>query len=575
MKRTCISLLAVALTLAGACKKDSDKKKDSEAPGASRASVPTDDQPTPVTDLAPSRTDNATIDYSFLAPVPADSPFLVAMLRPMPSDFLSYLQKGIAPLTGFAQIGLSAAREKETDPLGRAILDEIDGKLSIEGMHSLGITVTPKMAMYAIGLSFAVRMELADGKTFAAVLNRIEKKSGKTLPRASLGAVSYRYFEEDEGSIAIAIIGNQLVVGIMHVDAKKHVLPVLLGAQKPEKSMADAGTVQGIVNKYKLMGMAVGYIDTVAVARLFTGQTSGASKAIVEASIKDMPSLSPVCQSEIAQLAAAAPRMVFGYQGATAKSYESIVSLELRSDLAKDMAGLHSQGVDASKLLADKPVVAVSLALSLDKGKEWLHRKVKEIANQPFKCEHFAEFNANMAEGATELQAPLPPFLQGAHGFLAVAKELRMNGEMPTGKGYMALGVNDPMALLTEMQKDRPALASAKFAKGKPTNISLGMLGLPDATVLPGDRWLSVALGDGMTETASATLASKNPSNGPFFVMGYDYVELMRLSAKINPGGNMIAANMVDFFGKFLGYSTTSLYFTDDGILGRMKTVIE
>lgn len=573
MKRTCISLLAVTLTLAGACKKDSENKKESADPGGARPTAPADDQPSPVADV-PSRGDNATIDYDFLASVPADSPFLLAMLRPMPSDFLSYLRAGIAPFTGMAQLGISAAKD-EADPLGRAILDELDGKLSVEGMNSLGITVSPKVAMYAIGLSLAVRVELSDGQKFAAMLDRIEKKGGQALPRSKLGSVSYRHFEEDEGSLAIAVVGNQLVIGLMHVDAREHVLPVLLGIEKPAKSMADAGTVQGLVSKYRLMGMAVGFIDTVALTRLLTGQVSGRSKKILEASVKDMPQLSPVCHSEITQLAAAVPRMVFGYENASSRSYSSVLSLELRSDLAKDLATLQSSGVDFDKLSAGKPVVVMGAALSLDTGKDWLQKKMTEIAAKPFQCEHFSDANRDMAQAATEIQAPLPPAVAGGHGIFAVVTELAMAGGTPTGKGYGALGVGDPMALLEEMKKDTPPLANANIVKGEPATVPVGMPGVPSATVLADDRWLSVAIGDGMTSAMTSALASKSKASSPFLVVGYDYAELVKLSAQMDPGGNPFGARMATMMGKFLGYSTTSLYFTDDGILGRMKTVVE
>ena len=100
------------------------------------------------------------------------------------------------------------------------------------------------------------------------------------------------------------------------------------------------------------------------------------------------------------------------------------------------------------------------------------------------------------------------------------------------------------------------------------------MPGLPSATVLAGDRWLSVAIGDGMTEAMTAVLQSKSAASAPFVSMSYDYAALMKLSVQMDPGGNPFAARFADLIGKFLGYSTTSLHFTNDGILGRLQTRI-
>ena len=575
MKRTCISLLAVALTFAGACTKNSDdKKKEGEGPGAARSTAPTDES-APVADTPQrSAVDNATIDYSFLAPVPADTPFLLAMLRPFPNDFLSYLRDGLTPLTGMAQLGISAARDG-AEPMSRAILDELNGNLSVEGMKKLGITVTPKLAMYAIGWSLAIRVELADGKTFAAVLDRIEKNGGQAMPRGELGGISYRYVADKDGLFVVAIVGDQLALGVMHAAARDHVLPVLLGTEKPEKSMADAGTVQGLVSKYKLLGMAMGYFDSPALARMIMGQVSGRSKKIRDVSNGDMPEISAVCQNEITQLVGAVPRLIFGYQNVSAKGYESVFSVELRADLAREMASLQSASVDLDKLMAGQPVLAVGATLSLDAGKAFVEKKFGEFAAKPFQCEFMSDLNRDIGEAAADVKTPLPPFVAGAHGLIAVMKELQITGDKPTGKGFAALGVSDPVAAFKEMQKRNPELRTGSLEKGKSMEVPLENMPGISATVRADDRWLSFAIGEGMSDAVSSMLASKGSAKGPFFVVSYDYGALMKLGAKMSPDNdNPMIVRMTEMLGKFLGYSSTALYFTDDGVVGRARTVI-
>jgi hypothetical protein len=568
MKRTCISLVALSLLCATACSKDKDKDE------AGEAATPGGETPQPLAEIpGPAGNTGAALDDSLLGYVPADSPFVVAVLRPLPGDFVDYMAKGMGPLAELMQMALTMSRQEEEDPLTRALADEIDGKISRAGFESLGFTMTPRMVFYAIGWSVAMRVELRDGKSVSALIDRIEQKSGSSLPQAELRGVRYREFVEDDVALVIAVIDNYLVAGVMHENARAKVLPVLLGLEKPEKNMAQAGTVRAAIAKYKLLGVGTGVLDAQAVARMLTGQATGLSKEIMDASQVDLPQLSEVCKKEFNDMAGAVPRMVFGYQSASAKGYEGLMSVELRPDLAKELAALQTASLDLERLIAGQPLFAMGAAMELDNAIAWLKGTVKRMTSQPYQCEHLQEFNQGLEEMAQGLSQPLPPFVGGAHGIGVVLDKLEMSGFAPSGEGFAVLGVADPMALLDMAKKEAPPLAGIKLEKGKPIDVPIGLPGMDKATLLIKDRWLGASVGSSMTESMTSFMASRSNARSPFMVFAYDYKALMKLSQGMNPesmGG--MDAQFAEIIGNLMGYSTMSMHFTTDGVLTRVKT---
>lgn len=561
-----ISLAALGLMCAAGCdKKDKDK--------AGEAAASAGEAPQPLTDIpGPAGNAGATLDDSLLAYVPADSPFVVSVLRPLPGEFIDHLAKNMAPLAGLMEMGMSMAMQEEADPLARALLSEIDGKISRAGFESMGFTLTPRMVFYAIGFSLAMRVELRDGKSLSALIDRIEQKSGSSLPQAELGGVHYRELVKDDVALIAAVIDDYLVAGVMHQNARAKVLPVLLGLEKPAKNMAQAGTVRAVMDKYKLLGVGTMFVDVPAVARMLTGQATGLSKEIMDASQVDL-ALSDVCKQEFTDMAGAVPRLVVGYQELSAKGYESVMSVELRPDLAKELAALQTASLDLDKLIAGQPLFAMGVAMEIDKAVAWAKGTVKRMTSQPYRCEHLQEFNEGLQEMAEGLKQPLPPFVSGAHGMGMVLNKLELGGLMPSGEGYAVLGVADPVALLELAKKEAPPLAGVKPEKNKPIEVPIGMPGLDKATLLVKDRWLGVAVGSSMTEAMTSFMASKSNARSPFMVFAYDYKALMKLSLSMDPESAAgMEAQMIDMIGNLVGYTTTSFNFTTDGVLARVKS---
>lgn len=545
-RQLCISLLALTLGLSGACKKDGASTLENQA-----------------LDEAASR------GPSILDHVPADSPFVFSAIVPMPQEISDLIARVMGPLGDFFQSKINDMRREVDDPLGRALLDEIDGKLTREGLASLGISLRPRAAFYAIGWSLAARIELADGKKLAQAMDRIEAKGGRAAPRATFEGIEYRFFTEDDVTFVFAIVGNYAVAGLMHTSARDKVLPVLLGKTMPAQSIRPA--VQSAMADYKLKGYSTMYVDSRAIVRMLTGEASPLSKEIMAVSEVELPGLSAVCRKELAAMAEVAPRLVLDYQEVTAKSMRWLMALELRPDLARELAGLRSSALALTELVKGNPLMAFGVNLDVNAALGWVRQKSAAMARDPYQCEFLAELNQGIAEAARELETPIPPFVSGFKAFGLVIKDFDTQGAMPTGQGYAVINMANPMALIDMAKAFVPQLAGVTVKPdGKPVSIALGLPGLGSVDLVVRDSWLGVAMGPGMTEALVSLIGARPGQSGPFAVFSYDYQSMMKKTGQLNAAGPA-EQRMMEAITGMTGLGFIEMHFTERGLMFEQK----
>ncbi|HWN66326.1 MAG TPA: hypothetical protein VNM90_01740 [Haliangium sp.] len=541
----CAITVAVALGLAGAA----CGKKDAKEPGA-----------------IPSGPD-AWVHY-----IPADSPLVVASLEPMPQGMVDWLAEGFGPLAATLQTKLSEELAQSSDEKERAILTELDGKLSRQGMAEIGVSLNPRFAVYSIGFSIAMRLELADGQRFRAFIERLEKASGESMERGALEGVEYLGGGDDEVSVVIAIPGNELIVGFMPTKARTDVLPLLLGVQRPDKSVADTGVLPKLIDKYELSGVSPGYFDTQALVRMLSGRGSAVSAATLAAAGADLSSVAtPTCQKELDSLAEIAPRFVFGYTKIAPPRLETRGVLELRKDIARDLAGVQTPVHGLGDPLKDRRMFAFGVGVDLDKLLAWVGDKAKGVGASPYQCPALAELNSTMGEidrNFGSLRASMPAFAAGFRGMTVVLQDLQVGGDTPTGSGYAAVGVAQPMALLDMVRGYIPEMASVQVKPGgAPTAVTTGMPGLDPMYLTVQGSWLGAAVGKGMADQMSAALRTEPASGGPFAVFAYDYGRFLSMMQSemgdMDPEERQIVQALVQMFG----FSVTRLRFEAHGLV--------
>lgn len=508
--------------------------------------------------------------------VPADAAFVIANYKPMPQEVVDWMAQGMAPIAAFMQKAIDEAKAEASEDEA-ALLAEIDGKLSREGLAELGIKLNSRFAIYNIGPSLAIRFELADGAKFQAFLDRViaAVPDASDISRAELGGVSYlRVTDDDEPLVVLAVHEDVLYFGFMHVNAESVVLPVLFGQSRPAQSVGSLGTLREQVANHQLLGISPGYFDTRALIQMLTGRGSELSQAIIAASGFDFSEMStPACQKDFDGLAEIAPHLSFGYRRAEAGIFDTFSLLEMRADIASELAVMQAPIYGLDDVAQTRPMFALGLGIDVEKFLGWVVGKARGVQQAPFECALLAEFNQAMAEiedGANSAVNSLRPMAPGLRGLSLLVSEVSMGGFLPSGAGYAMLSVSQPASLIEMARAFVPQLAEVQVtAGGGPVQINTGVPGLNPVHMAVEGSWLGASLGAGMKDRMMSALKGEPDANGPFAIVAYDYAKIMKTMAEAgemptqDPETQMIMDAVINMFG----FSWSSFRFEERGLV--------
>ena len=114
-------------------------------------------------------------EQGLLRYVPADTPYVFAMIDPLPDEVADKFEPKLdAMLTTYQEVLRATIQNRATDKSdaedgngipdeAAALLEELAGLLSIEGLRSAGIERDSTMVLYGAGLLPVMRMTLSDG----------------------------------------------------------------------------------------------------------------------------------------------------------------------------------------------------------------------------------------------------------------------------------------------------------------------------------------------------------------------------------------------------------------------------
>ncbi|MEZ4469580.1 MAG: hypothetical protein R3F60_02020 [bacterium] len=510
---------------------------------------------------------------ALLAPVPADTPYVMANLAPLPADFSAKLGTALDPL--FKKLEAELASEKgrlgdsPEDKLGKAVIEELEGNLSRAGMEKLGLDPDMRFVIYGLGLMPVMRIQLKDAATFKATIARIEGKAGMKAPTAKLGEQEYWLVQENGMTIAVGIVGNFLVAGVVPDATAPKALPLMFGQAAPEQTASAAFMASAAKHGFK--GFA-GYIDATLIAATVMGDAKGLAGEIFTALSKgEAPQLPPVCKTEIGDMVAQFPRVAFGYTEISGQKVAARYILETKPALAQELKGLTNAvpglGKDEGALLAFGAAINVQKALDFAKA------KAKAIQAAPYQCPLLADFNAGMAGMAQGLDAaPIPPFVLGIRGFNVVVKDGKVGPAGPTNIRATAIFAADKAPELFAMAKGMaPPLAALEVpADGKPVPFPAGLV--PPVVEAPhiamNATGIAVSVGPGEEKGLTALLEAKADGQSPVIAFTYDIKRFMAMFAEqMNQGMSADEKMIFDSTIGMLGVTRYALDLQDAGIV--------
>jgi len=418
-----------------------------------------------------------------LAFVPADTPYVVANLDVLDDETRQAILAQVdAEMPAQVQQLKSQAdqiADKDLDMAKylRTVATEFDGKTAEQVIQETGVDPKGYMALYGLGLSPVLRMELSDAKAFDSFVGKIQTDYGKKFETATLGTQSYQRYVAPVSHLQfiIAVVGKQAVLALLPQDAAQPLLRQALGLDRPAKSVQDTDRLADLAKSKGYAKWAVGQVDLTRLLPLLIGGQDPLAQALQKMRaenesaktgepVANIMQLPPSCQSEAARIAARVPQLSMGYTTLDEKHRDMRFDVSLASDIVSAFSGLK---VELPGLGSDPTApFELSLALPVAQLRSFWGAQAQAVADKPFTCPMLDNLNDTFSSlGDTMQKAAVPPIgdLLGLHVALD-SYTPNPNGGMPKLAGRVVIGTNNPAGLLAMAQVTSPMLNGLKLA---------------------------------------------------------------------------------------------------------------
>ena len=480
-----------------------------------------------------------------LSHVPADTPYLLANLEPVPEEVIDTFLLRLQPVLDSVQTQLSIARTEmestaalpqgseeakeasHNDEMGvalaHALLVELDGKLSRPGLESLGFDLRSNKVVYGMGAFPVIRLGLADSEVLRVTIERVLGNAGIAAPEQNFQGVSFwRLGDEDVNespiSLYLSILDDHLAISIFPAMAESELLPAFLGLQMPADSNALARLAE-LNRAHDYTPHGSGILDIRKLADQFLQAETVAARALALSGDFDPASLSQECVSEIHEIIDNAPRITMGTTELTTSAVSVQYRVETPTSLAGQLMGLVSK-IPMVEAHSDR-ILEFAFGMKFGPVRDFLREKATAIVDDPYQCEHLTDLNSSASESLAQLNQPMPPFVNNFRGLRIRLSEIVMGHDSipQNARGHLAVHVEQPEMFIGMAQMFIPDLSTLSITPGDPP------VRLPESLVpVPGivafaalsDDAIGLALGEGEESGLLPYLDRKTGPEGTF-----------------------------------------------------------
>lgn len=529
-----------------------------------------------------------------LSYVPADTTYVYANLEATPAEitdaYIARFQPALDVIAGTiaefqADYQSGNYEDNQMAKMATAVLNELGGSLSADGLANLGISLQAYHAFYGMGLFPVIRLELEDAQAFRAAIAHIEIEMGFELPENDLNGSAYWRLAEDDMPVGlyIAILDKHLALSAFPVSAEDRLLAGFLGQEMPEQSIASTNALAIMNAKKGYTGYGSGLIDLQKLADEFLNSDSETRSYLDPALVQEFPVLDEVCTAEIKAMVAKAPRMTAGTTKLTADEMAMRYELEIENSLALSLAGLVSDtptAVDGDHLLS------ASLAINVGKLRSLVLEKVTAIVTTPYQCAMLNDLNQHATELVTQLNVPMPPMINNLMGARILVEDFDPAVDVLQGSALVAMHVDNPEMFVGMASMMVPGFDNLDLAnQSEPVRIppeTLQMENL-EVFVLVGDSAIGAAVGSEQAGELKQFMDAKPQDSGTFFSVSYDLARQVEMQEKLaekynfdasahdpqmrNSQMNDLAEAFKQSYSDMLGRSRIDMRFTSEGLV--------
>lgn len=473
-----------------------------------------------------------------MAFAPADTPFAMGLVEPLPGDVMDAWVDRMDPVVPVYAAQLRRAAELTTGSdaaapliprLLDALADEIEGKTARAALASFGLAPNSRVAVYGLGLVPVLRWELADVDAFRAFVARMEQAGGQPLATGSVGGQAYWRLPVPEAPLEgiAAVVGTHLVLTVAPATAEPAALEALLGLRAPDPSVLDSDTPAALADMFGYHPSFVGFFDSGRFVTALTSAPTPLEQSFLAALDTSKPEYSEVCREELKQLALAWPRASFGYTALDATHMGMRAVLETTPEIAADLMTLRAP-MPALGAIGDDTLFNLGVSLNLDALPALVNKRTAAMASQPWACESLAWLNTGAASARTGINNPAlyaaAPVFRGFH---AILETLELGPDMKpiAFGGALVIGSANPQSLLAMAATAVPQVATLDLEPdGSVQPLDLGaMPNLPasvPAWISMGEQVLGVGFGDGADARLPGYMQA-DAARQPLLVVGY------------------------------------------------------
>lgn len=488
-----------------------------------------------------------------LSHVPADSPYLFALLEPISDALRQRMMQGFYDQMARSYQALDALRagdRTKLEPWLRAVLaatDELRGKPPAAWFEHFGVDPRGRFAIYGLSMWPVMRIEIASPPRLRAVIERVLAAADLRPQQRTLDGHPYWLMGDGNVSVVAAVLDREAVAALVPTPVLDAALPLVLGTRAPDHSLAATTTVPDLLARHRLLGLVLAYVDARNIAAIVAGPQPGPLDIPIRAATGPV---SPACRADLDRLAAIVPRLVLGYHRFDDAGFDASTVVELP---AATVGALHKLRAAVPEVIPRPPGRPLfTLGAAIDPGEliAWLQATTRQLQDRPFRCPWFTGINEAGARLAAKLATPLPPTWRGLRGFAMTIDDASILP--PDVTGHVLVAGERVADLVTSLVGAVPALAGIPLARdGKPIALPIQQLHLPTRSAhlaLTTDR-LVIAAGDGSDRRATAHLGSPAPGHSPLFTMSFDIPRLQKLLAALgqSPVQNLGAMRDVGF----------------------------
>ena len=487
-----------------------------------------------------SETDKGTrsvAEFKLLAMVPADTPYVAASSRKLPDSLSVRMLRAAAMNDNAEQIrqmleAYDSPQGGAPGPLLRlaeAFNAELAGKLTPEGLASLGFPLNGRSLVYGLGLLPVSWVETSDPAKVDAFLDRVEARAGMKSQPATLGELAYRRFDFGDLLWVMAQKNGYLVIALVPGSKEQELLPLVFGERKPEKSLADTGEFKKFNARHGFLGYGEGYVDLVRLVEMGLGESQGVNALVLQALGAEPESVSPACRNLVKHLVRSVPRIGFGFSEAKSDRYTMLGVVETSKSVADWLQRLPAPVPG----LGNEPDAMFSLGLGLDLPvlREGLRALLGTVLEQGKGCEDVDQ--ESLARGMQALDVMLNPMFAGIKGFNLAVNRLEadpVTGEPKSVDAHFVLATTDPRGMFGMLAMLNPRLATLQIPPdGTPVELPLKEVipNAPPAWVAVRGEALGLFVAPRVPQDVSRVLTAPPASSSLLFTLGYNMKKLL------------------------------------------------